>query len=133
MDMKKMPLLATLTGRMAWLNARQQVLAKNIANADTPGYVPRDLKPANFRDLVRSEGAKLVPQATDAAHLRGTTGGNRFSSQEQKGTYETTLDGNAVVLEEQLMKVTKTAGDYQMTTNLYRRYLTMFRTAIGHS
>lgn len=128
-----MPLLATLSGRMAWLNARQQVLAENIANADTPGYVPRDLKPANFRDLVRSEGAKLAPRATDASHLRGATGGNRFAPQEQKGTYETTLDGNAVVLEEQLMKVTKTAGDYQTTTNLYRRYLAMFRTAIGHN
>lgn len=128
-----MPLLATLTGRMAWLNARQQVLAENIANADTPGYVPRDLKQPNFRNLVHSEGVKLAPRATDASHLRGATGGSRFATQEQKGTYETTLDGNAVVLEEQLMKVTKTAGDYQTATNLYRRYLSMFRTAIGRN
>jgi len=133
MDVTKLPLLATLTGRMAWLNTRQQVLAKNIANADTPGYIPKDLKPLQFRDLVQSEGAKLAPRATNAGHLQGTKGKERFSGVEQKATYETTPDGNGVVVEEQLMKVSQTAGDYQTATNLYRRYLSMFRTAIGRN
>lgn len=131
MDMKNLPLLATLSGRMTWLNARQQVLAENIANSDTPGYAPRDLKPAKFSDLVRGEGARLAPRATDSGHLVGTMGAQRFAGEAQKETYELKPDGNGVVLEEQLMKVSKTSGDYQMATNLYRRYISMFRTAIG--
>ena len=40
-------------------------------------------------------------------------------------------NGNAVVLETELMKVNKTAMDYQLTTNIYRKYISMFKTAIG--
>ncbi|MEW5703030.1 MAG: flagellar basal body protein [Pseudomonadota bacterium] len=133
MDMKKLPLLATITGRMGWLNSRQEVLARNIANADTPGYVPHDLKPTAFRDLVRGGEATLAPRVTNMAHLSGTKEAKRFADQKQRETYETTPDGNAVVLEEQLLKVAETAGDYQTATNLYRRYIAMFRTAIGRN
>ena len=37
-----------LRERMSWLNARQDVLSQNVANADTPGYTARDLKPLDF-------------------------------------------------------------------------------------
>ena len=46
-------------------------------------------------------------------------------------TYETTPDGNAVILEEQMAKATETALDYQLTSNLYRKYLGMIRIALG--
>lgn len=133
MDLKKSPLLAMLTGRMAWLNSRQQVLAQNIANADTPGYVPRDLKSPTFRELVRSQGVKMTPAVTNVSHLEGSRGKERFANKEQKETYESMPDGNAVVLEEQLMKVSQTQADYQTATNLYRRYLSMFRTVLGRN
>ncbi|MCE2510726.1 MAG: flagellar basal body rod protein FlgB [Alphaproteobacteria bacterium] len=122
-----------LTGRMSWLNSRQQVLAQNIANADTPGYVPRDLKSPTFRDLVRSEGVKMTPTTTNVAHIQGSGKVERFANKDQKETYESMPDGNAVVLEEQLMKVSQTQADYQTATNLYRRYLSMFRTVIGRN
>ena len=133
MELNKSPLLAMLTGRMSWLNTRQQVLAQNIANADKPGYIPRDLKPPTFRDLVRSEGVKMTPTVTNVAHLPGSKGTERYANKEQKETYESTPDGNAVVLEEQLMKVSQTHANHQMVTNLYHRYVSMFRTAIGRN
>ena len=40
----KTDLLALTERRMAWLENRQRVLAGNIANADTPGYLPRDVR-----------------------------------------------------------------------------------------
>jgi flagellar basal-body rod protein FlgB len=54
--------------RLEWLGQRQQVLAGNIANADTPGYVPRDLRPLAFADVVRRE-TQVRLTATDARHL----------------------------------------------------------------
>ena len=41
-----------LRERMTWLNQRQDVLSQNVANADTPGYVARDLKPLDFDDML---------------------------------------------------------------------------------
>ena len=45
--------------------------------------------------------------------------------------YETTPDGNAVILEEQMAKATETALDFQLTSNLYRKYVGMMRIALG--
>ena len=52
-NMSDMPLLAMLKQRMSWLSARQNVLAQNVANADTPGYTARYLKPINFEDILQ--------------------------------------------------------------------------------
>jgi len=56
--------------RMDWLGQRQKVLAQNIANADTPDYVPHDLKPQEFRRMVDVE-AELIRATLEA------TGGKR--------------------------------------------------------
>ena len=42
-----LPLLSQIKGRLTWLDERQRVVAQNVANADTPGYVARDLKAAD--------------------------------------------------------------------------------------
>ena len=44
-----LPLLQALTEKMRWHQSRQQVLAENIANADTPGFMERDLNRAKAR------------------------------------------------------------------------------------
>ena len=69
MNLNKIPLFAMLNERMSWLNQRQQVLANNIANADTPGYKPNDLAPVNFEKLARDASRGLALAGTDAAHL----------------------------------------------------------------
>ena len=50
--------------------------------------------------------------------------------EDQKQTYETAPSGNAVILEEQLIKVAKTQDDYQTMANLYRKHMDMFRLAV---
>ena len=53
-----LPLMSFIRDKMKWHQARQTVLASNIANADTPGYRPNDLKPMSF--AAHLEGAKSV-------------------------------------------------------------------------
>src|SRR5712692_11335138 len=70
MDLGNIPLFKAMMSRMAWLTERQQVLAQNVANADTPNFKPRDLKAVSFRDLVAgSSSGKLQVAATQAHHL----------------------------------------------------------------
>ena len=44
MDLLKGSVLDLADRRLRWLDRRQQVLAQNIANADTPGWTARDLR-----------------------------------------------------------------------------------------
>ena len=72
MTMPDVPLLSMLKSRMSWLEARQNVLSQNVANADTPGYAARDLKPMDFESLVKgASGSAFNTQlsTTDARHI----------------------------------------------------------------
>lgn len=123
---------------MHWLTQRQTVLSENVANADTPDFVPRDMKKGAFAGMVRSSVRRVEAAATHVNHLGGHLGGAdangrpSFKSDAQKRTYETAPSGNAVVLEEQLIKVSETQMDYQTMSNLYRKHLGMIRAALGH-
>lgn len=131
MDLKQIPIIALAKQRLGWLGRRQEVLAQNIANADTPAYRPRDLKPFRFRELVE-QPATVNMDVTSEGHL----GGRRkraagFKSSEDRRPYETAPAGNAVILEEQMAKVNETSLSYSLANELYRKQLGMFRTAVG--
>ncbi len=132
MDLSKFQIFAVLTKKMAWLGERQQVLAQNIANADTPGYKPSDLKEIDFGRMARQAAGNLKIRTTNAGHIgTGLVSKGEFESEVTRDTYEVSPSGNAVVLEEQLMKVSKTSMDFQVMTNLYRKHVNMIKTALG--
>lgn len=127
----KFNIFQILGKRMEWLTQRQQVLAQNIANADTPEYVPRDLNEAEFSRVLRNRLTPVAPAATHPEHLRGTAvSGGPARPVRQSSAYETSPSGNAVILEEQLIKISDTKSDYSMMTNLYRKHMDMVRMAI---
>jgi len=130
MDLGNMGLFKLLSRRMDWLTQRQETLSQNIANADTPEYKPSDLKPFNFRDAL-SDARRLKPATTSTTHLTGTLGpGGMDKAQRQRDPYETAPDGNAVILEEQMLKQTQNMSDYQTMVSLYRKQVGMIKMAI---
>ena len=131
MDLGSFTVFRMLSRRMAWLGQREAVLARNVANADTPNYRPFDLKPLDFRSLAERAGGPVRVATTDPRHLVGTRNPPEFAEERQRETFETTPTGNAVVLEEQLMKVGETAMNHRLMTNLYRKHLGMIRTVLG--
>jgi flagellar basal-body rod protein FlgB len=114
-----------MKARLNWLDRRQAVLAETVANADTPGYRPQDLAPFRFRDLV--PGRQIV--TTDPAHLTSGSQSAATSKNAVRHTYEVAPAGNAVILEEQMAKISETAIAHNLTTQLYRKYLGLMRTA----
>lgn len=133
MDLDRISLLKAITRRMDWLGERQRVLAENIANADTPGYKPKDLKQVGFSELVRNSQLGMAASATQPGHFRGlgTRGTDAWKAERGKGTYEASPNGNEVNLEQQMMNVAETQADHSLITNLYRKQVTMLRKAIG--
>lgn len=125
-------LLSALKMKMRWHHSRQQVLAENVANADTPDFRARDLKAPQFEKVLAAQGAGGVRVArTNAAHMAATMSDAGSFKELGNTDWEMTPEGNAVVLEDQMMKVASNQMDYQMVTNLYTKSLGMLRTALG--
>ncbi|MGH6676724.1 MAG: flagellar basal body protein, partial [Xanthobacteraceae bacterium] len=77
MPIADIPILSMLRRRMEWHQEREQVLAENVANADTPGYRPRDLDPPNFQ---RELTASVALDRTNPEHLAGIGDDSRFAA-----------------------------------------------------
>lgn len=142
MDVGSTPFFAVLRERMGFLNERQRVLAENVANASTPGYVPNDLDQRAFSDAVarmmpaaRAGAAGPAPvqpvrmAATRAGHIDGGMPAPGSGRVVRTPDSETTIDGNAVVIEEQMIKVADTRMNYDVALGLYQKGLQLMRLA----
>lgn len=131
MDLFQLKLFQRVSERMGWLGARQQVLAQNVANADTPDYVPHDLKPLTFTEHL-TKSRPVTQLRTDPMHLAGTAQPtDSIDDIKQRNPYESAPVGNSVVLEEQMTKLADAQASYQLMTNLYRKHVDLLKMALG--
>jgi flagellar basal-body rod protein FlgB len=131
MSINDLPLLAQIKGRLSWLDERQRVIAQNVANADTPGFTAQDLKaPADFARALREGAGGVRMTRTSAMHLapKGGAAAARFEAQRAPDS-ETTLDGNSVVVEEQMLKMAESRMAYDAAIGFYQKSLQMIRLA----
>lgn len=132
MDLSSLKLFKMATTRMDWAAQRQKVLAQNISNADTPDYRPKDLKQLNFKEILKGETAPPVPvMRTDPRHLKGTIPEQEtFRANGVRKTFEESPDGNQVIVEEQMQKVSDTRSTYNTAVTLMASHLKMLSIAI---
>lgn len=133
MDTSSIPLFAMLRQRLGYLGERQRVISQNVANADTPGYAPRDLKSFGFSAALQSQiGATMQPAQTSAGHMPGGVRkpGGTGAYRSVKGVdSETTLDGNSVVLEDQMIKMSEARIQYDAAIGFYQKSMALLRMA----
>ncbi len=129
MPISEIPLFSMLRTRMQWHQERQKVLAENVANADTPNFRTRDLRALDFGSQVQAAGQVRVA-STNPAHITGAAGNSAFATA-GNSKYDVKPAGNAVNLEEEMMKVASNQMDYQAAISLYSRSMGLFRTALG--
>lgn len=108
--------------RLTWVDRRQRLLAQNVANANTPGWIPRDLAP--FETGLSSW--KLARTAPRHLEPSGHSAGEAVIRPTAKSP-----NGNAISIEAQLAQIADTAGIQELSINLHRRYASMMRTAFG--
>ena len=136
MALTDLNILGFLKTKMHWHQARQRVLAENVANADTPSYRRSDLRPLDFKShLAAPTAARLAASGTDPAHIVGGAAADAGGGFERtdESAWERTPSGNAVVLEEEMITVSENAFDYQLASTLYARSLGLLRTALGRN
>ncbi|MCD8497260.1 MAG: flagellar basal body rod protein FlgB [Alphaproteobacteria bacterium] len=133
MTTENIALFKAMGAKMHYLNQRQRVIAQNIANADTNGYRPQDLKDADFSRLLRkvTESNNIKLDTTARLHMPPPNEAPDPKEGKQRKVYEVAPDGNAVIMEEQMIKANRTTMDYNLMTSLYQKNIGMLRTALG--
>lgn len=131
MELDRFTLFSAVKTRLNWLTQRQEVLAQNVANADTPRYRATDLKPYSFSDIIKRTSGQLNMAVTDGSHQPGRRKRIRdFAEETIRQPFETAPNGNSVVLEEQMAKVNETHTKHQLVTQLYKKHLGMIAAAV---
>ncbi len=92
---------------------RQQVLASNIANADTPNYKARDFDfAAELRQAGGQRGA-LTMAVTSSGHLRGDVSSLPGVKELYRTDVQPSIDGNTVNMDMERAQFTENALHYQ--------------------
>ena len=148
-----------LKAKLDYSAERQRLIAQNVANADTPNYTPSELAPFSFdRSLqqvmgLAPAGRSVIggsPSMTSLGaggggagggasgygpvtlplpgpgHILGAAGPFRSNL---KADSEARVDGNQVVLEDQMAKMTEARVDHDAAIAFYQQSLTLLRTA----
>ena len=124
-------LMSALKSRMAWLSDRQKVVSQNVANASTPGFKPKDLAPQDFDALVKGQTAPLIPtiRLMDGTPLTPPDASAHGSKEITSPDSETTMDGNSVVLEEEMLKMSESRQNFEAAVGFYEKAQDMVRMA----
>lgn len=134
MDLANSPFFSLLRARLDHLSERQRLIAENIANATTPGYRPRDLDTSAFERLLASAGGGrgLAMARTNDGHMSLGGGGASGSAAPRvvtRNDSEVTMDGNAVILEEEMTRAAETRLSFETGLALYQKGLDLVRLA----
>jgi flagellar basal-body rod protein FlgB len=133
MSINDLPVLSALRTKMEWHQERQRILSENVANSDTPNFKPRDLVEPKFDNTGAPAGTMgaLPMMRTSAAHIAPSGAGGDSFDQNKRAGFETRPAGNAVNLEDEMLKASANQMDYAAVTSLYSKSLHLLKTAIG--
>ncbi len=131
--MTDLALLNAAGAKIKYLSKQQELISQNIANADTPGFKPKQLTPVDFAAFLGKSGVSntLKMANTNTDHMLPGAALGSGKKQPQKMTYEVAPAGNAVILEEQMVKASDTRMNFDLMVNLYNKNMSLLRTAIG--
>jgi flagellar basal-body rod protein FlgB len=104
---------------------RLEVLASNIANADTPNYKAQDI---DFKAMLKEASREYI-SATHSKHYAGLEeapdNGMRYRT-----PFNSSFDGNTVEINVEQAQFGKAAGDYQATLNFLENRISGIRKAL---
>lgn len=109
---------------------RQQVLASNIANADTPGYIARDFDFAQALQNAARGGQPSAVATTDARHLRVGARGPLEPELAYALQTEPSQDGNSVDLDRERANFVDNSIRYESTLRFINGHVKTMLSAI---
>ncbi|PWV99814.1 flagellar basal-body rod protein FlgB [Hoeflea marina] len=111
--------LFELTSKQAhWLTVRQTVVAGNIANANTPGYIARDVTP--FEAVLKQTNIRMA--ATQPGHFSEDSVGSTAGPERSMEGIEISPSGNSVGLPDEMAKTGEIKRQYELNTSLVKSF-----------
>jgi len=137
MNLSTLNVFRVATIKMGWLSERQGVLAQNIANADTPDYRAKDLKAPSFSKAMsnvnHNHNVKMAQTAKGHMMAPVSAIDSRLIKEQNKDVYEVNPNKNAVIMEEQLIKISESSMNFKLASSIYSKNLSMFKMALNGS
>jgi flagellar basal-body rod protein FlgB len=109
-----MQLFNILSRHNQWLAVRQNAIAGNIANANTPAFRAQDVQPFD----TALEQARLAVSATQPGHVTSGPPGAPATELRRGDPWEVTHSGNNVSLEQELLKAGEVSRAYRLNTSV---------------
>ncbi|MCV2872462.1 FlgB family protein [Defluviimonas sp. WL0050] len=123
------PEVLTLASSLAAHAAeRQSAIARNVANADTPGYRAQDLP--DFAESYRAQEAGGM-RRTRAGHLGAPVTPQNYTAVERPHQGALSPNGNSVSLETEMVKAADVRRDHDMALAIYGKSLAILRASLG--
>lgn len=116
-----------LNSRMDFLIARQGTIAGNIANANTPGYLARDLSAPK----AGTQGGGFGMMVSNARHMQAMSANASGGGTVEEDREFVQHNGNSVRLDVEMLKMSENQIDYRMMTQLYAKQIGMQKLALG--
>ncbi len=121
----KLALLENASRLTHYAGARHSVIGENIANADTPGYLARDLQPFTLEDTGRT-----AMRATRAEHISATSANaDGFLARAEASGDTLSANGNSVSLEDQMLRSADAQRQHRLATSVYRKAMDILRVS----
>ena len=105
---------------------RHQVIAQNIANADTADFKAKDLEP--FSDAFQRESRRDSETSLRQSAGRGTAD---YTFREISTRGFASPNGNTVSLEDQMIRSVEAQADHEAATTIYKKSIDILRTSLG--
>ncbi len=128
MDLK-LNILSMASSLAAHSAARQQVVAENVAHADTPGYRARDI--ADFSATLRDAEMAFAAKQTRPGHLPFADDTGGYRTREITAFGAESPNGNTVSLEDQMMRSAHVRQNHDMALGVYGKSLEIMRASLG--
>lgn len=120
-EISESEIVSALRRQMTIAAARQAAAAGNLANINTPNYKAVDV---SFADALDAQMA-----ATNPGHLGG--GGVSGMRTEEIRDAQARRDGNTVVLDQELLKMTRAGGEFSQAQTALAAKFRLVRYAIN--
>ncbi|MDH4165720.1 MAG: flagellar basal body rod protein FlgB [Gammaproteobacteria bacterium] len=128
MNVRNDPIFGIHGYALALRSQRMQVLASNLANADTPGFKARDL---DFQELLSGEGSSPLPlSVSHAVHIAAGDEGGLGATAKYRVPLQPSLDGNTVDAQMDQARFAENALSYQVSLTFVSSRLGSLLTAI---
>lgn len=132
MDLSNLTVFSMANRNMQYLSAKQRVVAANIANASTPDYIAQDIEKPDFLKPSNGSQVSLAMKTTNAKHYSKVVsdlGSNRTGLKVHPAKVKDalTLDGNGVIIEDQMNEASKASAEYKKMITIYNSYKNMLK------